>query len=110
MPSFHLSKGGSNQHLEKFGAAGFIYVDTLAMYKDLVKAFEKFRDEILHDPVKMKRAANQLEMLEVYSEPYIDTQGEVTPTPPPSVIFVYVKPKITLFSRVKMLLRNVHRF
>ena len=34
----------SGQHLKKIGAAGFIYVNTMIMYKDFEDAFEQFTD------------------------------------------------------------------
>jgi hypothetical protein len=49
------------QHLKRMGAAGFVYVNTSAMYSDFVDAFRRFCADIQNDPAKLKRAANRLE-------------------------------------------------
>jgi hypothetical protein len=78
---------GGDQHL-KMGAAGFIYVNTTVMYENFVDAFKRFRAEIQHDPVMMRRVANRLEWKEdnPFNDPSIPT-----PTPPPPVQFIYAK-------------------
>jgi hypothetical protein len=70
------------------GAAGFIYVNTTVMYENFVDAFKRFRAEIQHDPVMMRRVANRLEWKEdnPFNDPSIPT-----PTPPPPVQFIYAK-------------------
>jgi len=77
---------GGDQHLKKTGAVGFIYVNTMDLYKDFVGAFKRFRGEIQRDPVMMKRAADRLEWKE---DNPLDDLGTPTPTPPPPVQFIY---------------------
>jgi hypothetical protein len=82
---------GGDQHLKKMGAAGFIYVNTMVMYRDFIDAFNRFRAEIQSDPVVMKRAADRLEWREDNPLDDLDIPDVVTPSPPPSVQFIYAK-------------------
>jgi hypothetical protein len=79
---------GDDQHLNKLGAAGFVYVNTMVMYKDFASAFKRFRAEIQDDPVMMKRAADRLEWRD---DNPINDPNIPTPTPPPPVRFIYAK-------------------
>ena len=79
------------QHLKRIGTAGFIYVNTSVMYADVVDAFERFREDIQHDPAKLKRAANRLEWREESLLDDLDFTDNATPSPPPPVEFIYAK-------------------
>ena len=73
-----------DRHLKKMGTAGFIYVNTMVMYEDFVKAFGRFHSDIQHDPAMMKRAADRLEWRE---DSPLDDLDAPTPSPPPPVEF-----------------------
>ena len=83
----------SDQHLKKIGAAGFIYVNTMIMYKDFEDAFEQFTDDIQHNPELMKRAADRLVLKEDDALDKLDYPGGVTPSLPPPVQFISTKEK-----------------
>ena len=82
---------GTDQHLKKIGAAGFIYVNTMVMYKDVVSAFERFCAEIKGNVITMKRSADRLEWR--VDTPCIGPFGPnvAIPSPPPPVEFIYAK-------------------
>jgi len=82
---------GADQHLKKMGTAGFIYVNTMVMYKDFVDAFKRFREEIQHDPGMLKRAADRLEWRDDNAWSGTDTSDVAIPSLPPSVKFIYAK-------------------
>ena len=81
--------GGDHQHFKKMGGAGFIYVNTMDMYRDVVDAFRRFRDDIKDNPAMMKRAADRLG--EWREDNPVDYLNIPTPTPPPPVQFIYAK-------------------
>jgi hypothetical protein len=81
----------SDQHLKRKGSSGFIYVNTLMMYHDVVKAFERLRTEIHRDPAMMKRAADRLEWAKVHPFYGLDDPDVATPSPPPPVEFIRTK-------------------
>jgi hypothetical protein len=83
--------GGDHHHLKKMGAADFIYVNTMVMYKDFVDAFRRFCDDIKENPAMMKRAADRLEWREWREDNPMDYPNSPTPTPPPPVQFIYAK-------------------
>ena len=76
---------GCDQHLNKMGAADFIYVNTMVMYEDFLEAFWRFRTDIKHNLVMMKRAADRLEWREDSPVDYLNIPA---PTPPPPVQFI----------------------
>jgi hypothetical protein len=81
---------GNKYHLKKIGAAGFIYVNTMVMYRDFVGAFARFRSDIQSNPELRKRAANRLEWRE--DNPPDDLDPNVpAPSPPPPVEFIYAR-------------------
>ena len=87
---------GGDWHLKKIGA-DLIYVNTMVMYKDFVDSFTRFRSEIQHDLVMMRRAADRLAWVET-ADPLEwgkdnppDQMDNATPTPPPPVRFIYAK-------------------
>jgi len=82
---------GDDQHLKKMGAAGFIYVNTIVMHKDFIFAFERFRNEIQHNPVMKKRAADRLEWRDDNPLDNLIIPNVAMPSPPPSVQFIYAK-------------------
>jgi hypothetical protein len=82
---------GADQHLKKMGAAGFLYVHTVVMYKDFDDAFKRFRAEIQQDPEMMKRAADRLEWREYDPFDDLDTPDIAIPTPPPPVEFIHAR-------------------
>jgi hypothetical protein len=82
------TESGSEQHLKKLGAAGFLYVNAVVMYKDFVDALGRFRSEIQHDSVMMKSAADRLEWKE---DNTFNDLSIPAPTPPPPVQFLYAK-------------------
>ena len=82
---------GRESHLRKIGAAGFIYVNTMVMSKDFNIAFERFKVELQNDSELMKRAARRLEWIDDDAWDNLDVPGVATPTPPPSVQFIYSK-------------------
>ena len=76
------------QHLKTVGSAGFIYVNTTAMYQDFVTAFAKFRADIAMDSALMERASSRLEWKE--DQTWDETDGPM-PSPPPPVEFVLLR-------------------
>lgn len=82
---------GGDQHLKKTGAAGFIYVNTMVMYKDFVDVFKRFRSEIQRDPIMMKRAADRLEWREDNAFDNPDIPDIAKPSPPAPVQFIYAR-------------------
>jgi hypothetical protein len=81
----------TDQHLKKTGAAGFIYVNTMTMYRDFVDAFQRFRIEIQHDQGKLQRSSNRLEWREDNFWNSQDFTDMAIPSLPPSVEFIYAK-------------------
>jgi hypothetical protein len=81
----------TDRHLNKIGAADFIYVNTMTMYSDFVATFQRFRDEIKHDPVKLQRASNRLVWREDNAWESQDFGDKAVPSLPPSVEFIYAK-------------------
>jgi len=79
---------GSEQHLKKIGAAGFIYVNTNTMYKDFIHAFKRLREELENNKEKLSFAAQRLEWREEDGE---DHNFEISPSPPPPVQFIYAR-------------------
>jgi len=75
-------------HLKRVGGSGLIYVNTRLVSSDLVSAFGRLTVLLRTDEVAARRADNRLEWVE-------DTQegagGEVLPTQPPQVQFVYAR-------------------
>lgn len=82
---------GSEQHLKKMGAAGFIYVNTLMMYQDFLEAFNRYRAELRINPINLKRAADRLEWRDENLLIDINDAGEAMPSPPAPVEFIYAK-------------------
>jgi hypothetical protein len=82
---------GSDQHLKKVGAAGFINVNTNVMYEDFVNAFNQFRAETRSDLEVMKRAADRLEWREDIALDDLNIGDAVAPSPPPPVEFIYAR-------------------
>jgi hypothetical protein len=82
---------GNEQHLKRVGVAGFVYVNTSVMYADFVDALRRFRADIQHDPVMLKRAANRLEWREESLLDDLGIQDIATPSPPPPIQFIYAK-------------------
>jgi hypothetical protein len=78
---------GRDEHLKKIGAAGFIYVNTVGMHRDVEDAFRRFRADIEHDPALFKRAAKRLEWKEENLVDHLD----IAATPPPPVGFIWAK-------------------
>jgi len=83
-------------HLKKIGV-GLICVNTMALYKDFVASFERFRCDIQNNPAMRRRAADRLEWVET-ADPL--EQGEIDPldpmdnaaaTPPTPIGFIRVK-------------------
>jgi hypothetical protein len=85
------TKMGADQHLKKMGTADFIYVNTMKMFIDFEEVFKRFRAEIQHDPIMLKRAADRLEWREDNAWSGIDTLDVPIPSLPPSVEFIYAK-------------------
>lgn len=79
---------GSDQHLTPIGTAGFIYVNTTAMYQDFIRAFKRLREKFENDGEKMSRAAQRLEWREDDSE---DQHIEIPVTLPPQVQFIWAR-------------------
>jgi hypothetical protein len=75
-------------HLKRIGGSGLIYVNTGLVSSDLVAAFGRLTVLLRTDEVAARRADDRLEWVE-------DTQegagGEVLPTQPPQVQFVYAR-------------------
>jgi hypothetical protein len=97
--NFYLSHAeiGRELHLTKTRHAGFIHVNTLAMYDDFVATLERFQKDIRVDEVMRKRAADRLEWDEtVYPNEWKETSLFVDPSipipsPPPPVSFIRFK-------------------
>ena len=81
----------SDQHLKRTGASGLLYVNTLVMYRDVVNAFQRLREEIRCDSVTMKRAAARLEWKEVNPYYDLDDPDVASPSPLPPVVFIRAK-------------------
>ena len=88
-----LSHAGmsTDQHLKDICAAGFIYVNTMTMYRDFLDAFQRFRIEIEHDKVKLHSASSRLEWREDIYWDGQDFTDRTIPSLPPSSEFVYAK-------------------
>ncbi len=81
----------TDHHLNKMGTAEFIYVNTMKMYSDFVTTFQRFRNEIKQDRVKLQRAANRLEWKEENAWDNQDFSDVAVPSLPPAVGFIYAK-------------------
>ena len=79
---------GSDQHLNRIGAGGFMYVNTPIMYNDFVSAFERLKEEFKKNEQMMTRAAERLEWREDDIE---DHDLEIPATLPPPVEFIWAK-------------------
>lgn len=80
-----------DKHLKKMGAAEFIYVNTIAMSRDFIHTFQRFRVEILHDRNKLRRAADRLEWREDNSWDSKEFTDTASPSFPPPIVFIYAK-------------------
>ena len=77
-----------HQHLKEIGDPGFIYVNTVTMYKDFVNALQRFQTDIKDNPEMMKRAADRLEWREDIPLVRSDIPE---PTHPSTVEFIYAR-------------------
>lgn len=75
-------------HLQSVGPEGLLYVNTRQMSSDLRQAFAALRVKLATDAGAAQSAADRLEWHEV--ELPLDV-GEVRPTPPPPVRFVWAR-------------------
>jgi len=74
-----------DQHLTSTG--DFMYVNTLSVFRDFNRAFERSRTELQRDPALVRRAAERLEWREIEDAPAAGDLGP-RPTPPPPVVFI----------------------
>jgi len=81
---------GSEHHLKEIGAAKFIYVNTVVMYRDFVEAFNRFHRDIQNNPDLLKQAADRLEWRESNPSDNLDPDMPA-PTPPPPIEFICAK-------------------
>lgn len=79
---------GSNQHLNRIGLEGFIYVNTSIMYKDFVSAFKRLQQEFRDDEYKLCHAAERLEWKDENSD---YNSGDILGSPAPPVMFIWAK-------------------
>jgi len=77
-----------DQHI--FMDGEFIHVNSMVVFEEFKRALARYREELEHDPEKMKRAADRLEWCEI-GEGRNAPAGEYLPTPPARVEFIREK-------------------